>query len=391
MCDDRVMTPGMNQGTLNLSNVLQRTRMSLDGAWNVIVDPYEMGYIGILGDRNDRGFFRDHAPRHPGDRVEYDFDTSPTLTVPGDWNTQDERLHYYEGTIWYRRKVSVTAEQVATGRVFLHIGAANHTSRVFLDGGELSTHAGGFSPYAVELTGKLDAGEHSLVIQVDNRREPDRIPAMRSDWWNFGGLTRSVDLVFVPDTFLQHAWLTMAPDGRVIGGIEVNGGESDVRLHIPSLDVDTTVSCDFELDVDPERWNPGVPVLHDIEWACGDDTITDKVGFRTVETEGTDIVVNGKRTFLHGISRHRRAASGRILLNTPQRCSVGHKTSVRTSSGSPIISTTSTWSARPTAVACWPGANFPCTGALPLTVPTYWRTPRNSSRSWWFVTAAAPQ
>ena len=90
-----------------MSNVLGRDLVSLDGDWNVIVDPYEMGYIGILEQRNDRGFFRDHTPRHPGDRVEYDFDASPTLSVPGDWNTQDERLHYYEGTIWYRRKVIV--------------------------------------------------------------------------------------------------------------------------------------------------------------------------------------------------------------------------------------------------------------------------------------------
>ena len=178
MCDDHTM----NTGTINISNVLQRSRISLNGAWNIIVDPYEMGYIGILGDRNDRGFFRDHRPRHPGDRVEYDFDSSPTLTVPGDWNTQDERLHFYEGTVWYRRTVEVSAVQVATGRIFLHIGAANHTSRVFLNGEELSTHAGGFSPYAVELTGRLTVGTNSLVIQVDNRREPDRIPAMRSDW-----------------------------------------------------------------------------------------------------------------------------------------------------------------------------------------------------------------
>ena len=141
-----------------------RRRRSLDGDWNVIIDPYEMGYVGILGGRNDRGFFRDHRPRHPGDRVEYDFDASPTLTVPGDWNTQAERLLYYEGTVWYRRRVTITGEEIGSDRVFLHVGAANHTSRVFLDGVELSTHVGGFGPYAVELTSRLGAGEHSLVI-----------------------------------------------------------------------------------------------------------------------------------------------------------------------------------------------------------------------------------
>jgi beta-glucuronidase len=303
----------MNVGTVTLSNVLQRDRHSLDGDWNVIVDPYEMGYIGILEQRNDRGFFRDHTPRHPGDRVEYDFDASPTLTVPGDWNTQDERLHYYEGTVWYRRKISVPADR-ASQRVYLHIGAANHTSRVFVDGDEIATHAGGFGPFAVEVTGRLGAGEHSLVIQVDNRRERDRIPAMRSDWWNFGGLTRSVDLVFVPNTFMRHAWITMAPDGRVVGGVELDGPAEPVRLQIPELGVDDVVELDsdgrFELDVTPERWHPGVPRLYDVRWICADDQIDDRVGFRTVETDGERIVVNGETTFLRGISMHAEALSG---------------------------------------------------------------------------------
>ena len=298
-----------------MSNVLVRDRISLDGDWNVIVDPYEMGYVGILEQRNDRGFFRDHSPRHPADRVEYDFDSSPTLTVPGDWNTQDDRLHYYEGTIWYRRRLQIDDDpRWGSGRVFLHVGAANHTCRVFLDGRELATHVGGFGPFAVEITGRLAPGEHSLVIQVDNRREPDRIPALRSDWWNFGGLTRSVELVRVPHTFLRHAWLTMAPDGRVIGGVDVDGTAEPVTLRIPELGVETTlvVSDDgrFELDLTPERWQPGRPRLYDVHWACGDDAITDTVGFRTIETIGTKIVVNGEITFLRGISMHAEAMSG---------------------------------------------------------------------------------
>ncbi len=304
----------MNVGTASISNVLQRHTVSLDGDWNVIVDPYEMGYIGILEQRNDRGFFRDHSPRHPGDRVEYDFDASPTLVVPRDWNTQDDRLLYYEGTVWYRRKVVVTDADLDGTRVLLHIGAANHTSRVFLNGKELATHVGGFGPFSVELTDQLAPGKHSLVIQVDNRREKDRIPAMRSDWWNFGGLTRSVDLVFVPATFLRHAWVSMAPDGRVVGGIDIDGPALPVRLSIPELDVDTDLDVDadgrFELDVQPERWHPGRPRLYDVTWSCGSDVITDQVGFRTVETNGTNIVVNGEVTFLRGISMHAEAMSG---------------------------------------------------------------------------------
>ncbi len=302
----------VNQGTTTLSNVLARDRISLDGAWNAIVDPYEMGYIGILGGRNERGFFRDFSPRHPADRVEYDFDTSPTLHVPGDWNTQDDRLLYYEGTVWYRRKVAVDPERIAGRRVFLHIGAANHTSRVFLDGEELATHVGGFGPFAVELTGRLAPGEHSLVIQVDNRREPDRIPAMRSDWWNFGGLTRSIDLVIVPETFIRHAWVTLQPTGELVGGVELDGDQdARVRLRIPACGLDTVVAAGegWSYPNELQRWSPGAPALHEVSWSCGDDHVRDEVGFRTVRTEGETVLVNDEVTFLRGISVHAEAVT----------------------------------------------------------------------------------
>jgi beta-glucuronidase len=127
-------------------------------------------------------------------------------------------------------------------------------------------------------------------------------------------LTRSVDLVFVPDVFMRHAWLTMAADGRVVGGVELDGGEGPVRLRIPELGVDTlldgTADTRFELDVKPERWSPGRPRLYAIEWSCGHDVVVDQVGFRTVETAGLRILVNGEVTFLRGISIHAEALSG---------------------------------------------------------------------------------
>ena len=312
-----------NPGCLQLTNVLSRNRVSLDGQWKSIVDPYEMGYLGLFGDRNERGFFRDFSPRDPGDRVEYSFDESPELAVPGDWNTQRPELLYYEGTVWYRRKVELDSD-LGPDRLFLHIGAANHTSRVFWDGQELATHVGGFGPYAVELTDLAASGEHSLVIQVDNRRELNRIPALRSDWWNFGGLTRSVHLVRTPATFLRDAWISMNPAGRVVGGYELDGSDSGqaVTVSLPGMDVAAEVSSQFELDIDPERWNPGAPVLHEVVWASGDDAISTQVGFRTVRTEGTTIVVNDVPTVLRGISIHAETPSGGRRAHGPTDASI---------------------------------------------------------------------
>ncbi|MEM7342346.1 MAG: glycoside hydrolase family 2 TIM barrel-domain containing protein [Actinomycetota bacterium] len=316
---DPLLTPPESTGTTLLTNVLARPRRSLAGRWRAILDPYDTGYVNILGRRNRHGYHRDASPTGPSDRVEYDFDSSMELTVPGDWNTQAPELLHYEGTLWYRTMVDLDEPEVAGQRTFLTVGAANHTTRVFLDGDELATHVGGFGPFAVELTGRLGPGSHSLVLQVNNRREPFRIPAMRTDWWNFGGITGGVDLVSVPATFLRDAWVTMTADGSVVGGVtvEADGGEGPVpvTLTIPALDltveaINGRITIDAATVADLERWRPGAPVLHEVRWRCGDDEIVDEVAFRTVERVGNRILVNGEAVYLHGISLHAEGPSG---------------------------------------------------------------------------------
>ena len=75
-----------------------RAGVSLDGAWHVIVDPYDNGSLDYRSQPRPHGYFDDARPRDKSDLVEYDFARSPTLQVPGDWNTQRAELLYYEGT-----------------------------------------------------------------------------------------------------------------------------------------------------------------------------------------------------------------------------------------------------------------------------------------------------
>ena len=91
------------QDTPLVTNLAGRSTVTLNGAWRTIVDPFETGYYDYRYRPRDDGYFLARRPRDKSDLVEYDFVTSPTLQVPGDWNSQDERLFFYEGTVWYRR------------------------------------------------------------------------------------------------------------------------------------------------------------------------------------------------------------------------------------------------------------------------------------------------
>ncbi len=73
-----------------LDNIPGRTTVSLNGPWHVIVDPYETGLHAR--------FYENATVEAPGGGpIEYNFEASETLKVPGDWNTQKEKLFFYEG------------------------------------------------------------------------------------------------------------------------------------------------------------------------------------------------------------------------------------------------------------------------------------------------------
>mgnify|MGYP000439325476 CR=1 FL=1 len=296
-----------------LQNPLARDGISLNGDWRVIVDPYENGYYNHRYEPKGDGYFVARRPASPADLVEYDFRTSPVVPVPGDWNSQDERYFFYEGTVWYYRAFEAAARD---GRHYvLHFGAANYAAQVWLNGRYLGAHEGGFTPFEFAAGDALVDGENFVVVKVDNRRERDQVPTVNTDWWNYGGLTRDVRLIDVPAAHVADYRFVLADDGSVAGWVRVGGvaGAQAVSISIPDLGARTTVRpgadgvATFRLDARPERWSPASPVLYDVIVGYGDEQVTDRIGFRTIETRGEDILLNGRPIFLRGISIHEEA------------------------------------------------------------------------------------
>src|SRR5579864_1493952 len=220
-----------------IANIPGRTTVSLNGSWRAIVDPYDNGRSG---------FFRDAKPKDKGDLVEYSFDASPPLNVPGDWNTQREQLMFYEGPLWYRRQFSYHKREGT--RVFVYFGAVNYQASIYLNGEKLGDHEGGFTAFNLEATATLREGENFLVVEVNNVRRADAVPALRYDWWNYGGITRDVTLVEVPTTFIQDysVQLERGSQNEISGWVQQNGSQSaqKVTLEIPEAGVHETLTAD---------------------------------------------------------------------------------------------------------------------------------------------------
>ena len=301
-----------------VANILARHAQSLNGAWNYLVDVQEEGYYDYRMRPTKWGFFRNAKPQKPEDLIEYDFDLAPTMQVPGDWNTQDDRLFFYEGTVWLKRSFDYRPQDGC--RALLYFGAVNYDAHVYVNGHHVGHHEGGFTPFNYDVTSQLHAGENTLIVKVDNKRHASAVPTQIFDWWNYGGITRDVLLVSLGETYIENYTLRLASlEGRRLAfSVKLNRPEAGrkVTLRIPELKIEKTVVTDaagtatLTMKGKPQLWSPQNPKLYDVEIRMGEETLTDRIGFRLIETRGKQLLLNGEPIFLKGISIHEEKPYG---------------------------------------------------------------------------------
>lgn len=299
-----------------LVDVDHRQSISLNGEWHAMVDPYATGLYDFHDHLRKDGYFRNEKVEGAGRPLEYSFEKSATLRVPGDWNTQRESLFLYEGPVWYEKDFDY--QRKPGQRVFFHVGAANYRSYVWINGEKACQHEGGFTPYDCEVTNLLHDGSNFAVVAVNDARLEDGVPTLQTDWWNYGGITRDVSLVEVPAQFVDDYSLQLkrGTKGDIEGWAHVEGAQPGmtVTVSIPEQHLAQTAKVEadgrakFQLRTsDLQLWSPENPKLYRVEIRAGQDKLEDEIGFRTIETRGTQILLNGKPIFLRGISIHAEA------------------------------------------------------------------------------------
>ena len=297
-----------------------REAQDLSGPWTWSVDPYRDGMAGFHGEAAATGHRRyddtDVSAARAADPLvlyEYDMDRSAAAQLPASWLTHAPEMRHYQGLVWYQRRFDAPPRPGM--RAFLRFGAANYTAEVWLNGHRLGRHEGGFTPFAFEVTEQLRAKGNRLVAGVDSQHSERGIPPPVTDWETYGGITRPVTLIWVPETFVDDAWVRLTNDGRIAADIALDGqGKAGlpVRLSIPRLGVGASGRTDaagklaltLRAPRSLRRWSPEDPALYEVEISAGQDRWRDRIGFRTIAVDGSRILLNGKPIFLRGISLH---------------------------------------------------------------------------------------
>jgi len=322
-----------------------RETASLDGTWQAIPDQYEMfrDYFDDFIEDDDEdvaalpdddgqpalSFESIYEPSASGndDITDFNIYDGYSVDVPSSWGEELPEFRHFEGWVWFARTFD-RADINEQDRTFLRFGAVNYKAEVWLNGERLGEHEGGYTPFSFEVTDHLQDGENVIVLRMDNKRYEDGIPNQSTDWYNFGGVNRSVDLVSVQETFLRNFKVETsidngAVDVRVDAWLDGPDVDETGTVSFPGLDVDESLTTDgdgrlstvFSIDRDElTLWSPDDPRLYEIELTYGDDTVTDRVGLRDVEVQGSDVLINGEKVLLRGIALHEEVAGkGRAL------------------------------------------------------------------------------
>ncbi|HWV14565.1 MAG TPA: glycoside hydrolase family 2 TIM barrel-domain containing protein [Cellvibrio sp.] len=298
-----------------MQNPDARTALSLDGRWDIIIDPNEKGFYNERYEESETGYFNNAKPSNNGDLIEYDFAHSGKLNVPGDWNTQDAKLFLYEGTLWYHRDFDIGKKTEQQYNIYF--GAVNYRAHVYINGKKVGSHEGGFTPFQFPINDFIKSGVNSLVVKVDNHRARDHVTTLANGWWNYGGITRSVKIIQTPKAHIQDYSLQLSNGeaDTIEGWISVEGLDKSTEhpqaeIRIPELNITHKVNLnkngkgEFSIPTKLQPWSPESPKLYTVDLSYQQDLLRDKIGFRKITIEGEDILLNDKSIFLKGISLH---------------------------------------------------------------------------------------
>lgn len=296
-----------------------RKKESLNGLWHYAVDQYDTcirqhWFAERYTDQN--GFTMP---------VDYSFDEWPTMQLPCCWNTQSEKFELYDGSMVFTRKFCYEAQNKE--KVLLKIGAANYICRVFLNQEYLGMHRGGSTPAYFDVTGLLQA-ENRIIIQADSTRRPEQVPTENTDWFNYGGVYRDIELIRLPETYIKRFQIALVSDGA-FNKIKVRVRLSEPVNTAAQLRIDELGLCaeipvtegagEAVLEAHPVLWCPENPKLYAVSLSCAGDEVSDEVGFREIRVQGHDILLNGKSIFLRGISAHEESVPNGKALTDEER------------------------------------------------------------------------
>lgn len=287
---------------------------NLNGAWQFRLDPKDEGLAARWYEPGATGFDR-------------------TILVPFGWESELSGIQQtdYRGVAWYRRSIRVPEDFPSSDRIWLHFGAVDWRAEVWVNGRQVTTHEGGYSPFSADITEVAKRGEDAVVtVRVVDLTDPKLPTGKQVGWYTpTSGIWQTVWLESRPRAHIRSFQIRteIAPAKAefvfLLEGLPQGKSSLTVR---PKGDAPASVSTTISLekaaaDGEPTRatlalpvndaklWTPETPHLYQVELVLTtpddhQDIVETYFGLRTVgrgrygDAPFERLLLNGKPIFL---------------------------------------------------------------------------------------------
>ncbi|TXD53126.1 MULTISPECIES: glycoside hydrolase family 2 protein [unclassified Polaribacter] len=268
------------------------------------------------------------------------------INLPHSWNALDAtdlKPGYRRSASWYKKELNIP--EIIFGQTYqLYFEGVNIESEVYVNGKKAGAHIGGYIGFTIDITNLISEGNNDILVRADNSNNPEVIPSQKSDFFIFGGITRDVWLVTLPENYLSNLKITTPQvsdsNAEILATVNVNNTiDSNFKIKADLLDsdgisvatsvfdiVDNTSEIKFINIKNPKLWDTDNPNLYTLTVALikneeVKDEISDRVGFRWFEFKDHGaFYLNGKRLLLRGTHRHEEHAGvGAAMSNEQHR------------------------------------------------------------------------
>ena len=264
-------------------------------------------------------------PERRGEREHWDLagtlhDDWHDASVPSCWNTCTG-YERYEGLFWYATEFELPVDaSLDNHEVYIEFDAVNYLCRAWFNGHFIGEHEGGYLPFAFPAPKDDVTQNNRLVVLVDNRRSAQRIPGEVFDWFNYGGIVRDVRFRLRRARRFESVRVSAVPAPGKAANVIINyqqrsrfpfswiiedSGRILAQGHISGKQL----NGHYEIELArAETWSPGNPKLYTLRLEPGPlaaaEAFSTKFGVRSIETRGTEILLNGNPIKIKGVSLH---------------------------------------------------------------------------------------
>lgn len=274
-----------------------------------------------------------------------------TIKVPADWQMEGYDEAYYTNVSYpfaanfpgvpeefnpvgsYKRTFNINPNWKGQ-RIMLHFKGVNSAFYVWVNGKKVGYSEDSKTPAEFDITTFVKPGQNDVAVEVYRWNAGSWLEDQ--DMWRFSGIERDVYLYALPQTSLwdyqlqaglidnyQNGQFNLKLFVRNFNVKQINGKVkidlisrndkaviySETKSYTAAKNGIITVSYNKKIN-NPLKWSSEKPNLYDLliqlQDAAGKvvQVVSQKVGFRSIEAKDGQFLVNGKRVYVKGVTRH---------------------------------------------------------------------------------------